>query len=166
MGGADARAFAGRIHRESSSACRLKKNFDRGSHFQPFRSKDFSDAVAGSKPARIQSAIVPGAYISRIDLKDPIVTVQKDGEAAVRLSPKRFAKQYAVTYKGSFQSNYFAANVHAQVEGNSQENPTAYSSGMNYDAMFTVELSVELLSETYKKTKVSACGRAAGGADD
>ena len=104
------------------------------------------------------------------------MTVQKDGEAAVQLSSKRFAKQYAVTYKGSFQSNYFAANVHAQVEGKSQENPTAYSSGMNYDATFTAavfameedgrKMEVELLSETYKKTKVSACGRAAGGADD
>ena len=87
--------------------------------------------------------------------KDPIVTVQKDGEAAYGLSPKRSAKQYAATIDLTrIPSIIYISGVESPRNG-----PCTHT-------QCTIPLiQGTLRSASYKKTKVSACG-APGAAED
>ena len=108
------------------------------------------------------------------------MTVQKDGEAAVEYSCKKFAAQFAKTQSLPPQSwsddvlllwqvaDYFSEESYGPAPqavipfvptnfGRAQDDTAQIGSGS------LGVFSGQLLSETYKKTKVSTCGRAGRG---
>ena len=88
--------------------------------------------------------------------KNPIVTVQKDGEAAFELSPKRFARQYAATI----------AQDRLCIDGSCLVVFDLQADDETFAQKMTIPLvKGTLRSASYKKTKVSACG-APGAAED
>ena len=97
----------------------------------------FLDVEVGVTGYKADGPLPVGLGPVTLILKDPIVTVQKDGEAAYELSPKRFAKQNAVTFGGAVY-----ANSHKLIK------LTSFYSALVAD---TYEASVR--RETYKKSK-------------
>ena len=79
-------------------------------------------------------------------LRNPTVTVQRDGEEAMEVSPKRIAKQWAATYGQS-------------VPNPSRSNPSVASLAYAWDDPILQGLSdmgivrATLREETYKKSK-------------
>lgn len=90
------------------------------------------------------------------------MTVQKDGEAAFGLSPKRFAKQYAATLAENEQKEGRTIYITDEESINSLTDGWADS---NQPRMTVPLIQGTLRYAFYKKTKVSACG-APGAAED
>ena len=89
------------------------------------------------------------------------MTVQKDGEAAFELSPKRFAKQYAATIADQYAESEQRDGKTIYIIDDSQ-----FDSISDTNQPRTIPLIQGTLRyESYKKTKVSACG-APGAAED
>ena len=101
-------------------------------------------------------------------MKDPIVTVQKDGEAAFGLSPKRFAKQYAATLADQSSGSINEQKPGRTIYITDEESINSLTDGWadsNQPRMTVPLIQGTLRYAFYKKTKVSACG-APGAAED
>ena len=94
------------------------------------------------------------------------MTVQKDGEAAFGLSPKRFAKQYAATIADQYAENEQEPGRTIYISDEEQiDSLTDGWADSNQPRMTVPLIQGTLRYAYYKKTKVSACG-APGAAED
>ena len=93
------------------------------------------------------------------------MTVQKDGEAALGLSPKRFAKQYAATIADQYAENEQIPGrvINCILMYNIIDDSQFTDWDNNNNNLNQPRMTVPLIQGTlryafYKKTKVSACG--------
>ena len=102
-------------------------------------------------PPRVVNSQPSDSVVARavLVLRNPTVTVQRDGEEAMEVSPKRFAKQWAATYGQSVPNPSRGPNG-ADAGARDQELP-----GVNLDLSKwdTYKLRATLREETYKKSK-------------